>query len=77
MGPIYIGFFHFIAMAPIYIGFFHFIAMAPIYIGFFFFFFNCLLSFFLWVYSCTLLPYTFDGWVPILDFYIQGFSSYL
>ncbi len=26
-------------------------------------------------YLCSLLPSTFDGWVPIPDFYIQGFSS--
>ncbi len=24
---------------------------------------------------CSCLPCTFDGWVPILDFYFQGFSS--
>ncbi len=27
------------------------------------------------VYLCSLLPCTFDGWVTIPDFYIQGFSS--
>jgi hypothetical protein len=27
------------------------------------------------VYLCSHLPCTFDGWVPILDFYLQGFSS--
>ncbi len=25
------------------------------------------------VYLCSLLPCTFDGWVPILDFYLKGF----
>jgi hypothetical protein len=29
------------------------------------------------VYLCSHLPCTFDGWVPILDFYLQGFSSFL
>jgi hypothetical protein len=27
------------------------------------------------VYLCAQLPCAFDGWVPILDFYLQGFSS--
>jgi hypothetical protein len=27
------------------------------------------------VYLCFHLPCTFDKWVPILDFYLQGFSS--
>jgi hypothetical protein len=27
------------------------------------------------VYLCSHLPCTFDGWVPVLDFYIQGFST--
>jgi hypothetical protein len=34
----------------------------------FFFFLGC-------VYLCSHLPCTFDGWVPILDFYLQDFSS--
>jgi hypothetical protein len=29
------------------------------------------------VYSCSHLPCTFDGWVPVLDFFIHGFSSFL
>jgi hypothetical protein len=29
------------------------------------------------VYLCSHLPYTFDGWVLILDIYLQGFSSFL
>jgi hypothetical protein len=29
-----------------------------------------------YVYLCSHLPFTFDGWVPILDFYSLGFSSY-
>jgi hypothetical protein len=37
-----------------------------------------LLLFFLWVGSTcgsfSFLPCTFDGWVLILDFYLQGFS---
>jgi hypothetical protein len=28
------------------------------------------------VYLCFHLPCTFDGWVPILDFYLLGFFSY-
>ncbi len=42
-------------------------------------FVDCSLLFFLWVvFTCVLfLPCTFDGWVPILDFYLQGFSSHL
>jgi len=35
----------------------------------FFFSFGC-------VYLCSHLLYTFDGWVPILDFYLQGFLSF-
>jgi hypothetical protein len=34
--------------------------------------------FFLWVvyvYSCPQFPCTFDGWVPVLDFYLLGFAS--
>jgi hypothetical protein len=33
----------------------------------------CNALFFLWVvfYLCSLLPCTFDGWVPSLDFYLQ------
>jgi hypothetical protein len=27
------------------------------------------------VYLCSHLPYTFDGWVSILEFYFLGFSS--
>jgi hypothetical protein len=39
-------------------------------------FVQCLLLFFLWLVStCFYLPCTFDGWVPILDFYLHGFSS--
>ncbi len=39
---------------------------------------DCLLLFFTsgCVYLCSLLPRTFDRWVPILDFYLPGFSSY-
>jgi hypothetical protein len=38
--------------------------------GFFFFFsLGC-------VYLCSHLPCTLDRWVPVLDFYIQGFSLY-
>jgi len=29
------------------------------------------------VYLCSLLPCTFDEWVPILDFYLHGFFSHL
>ncbi len=29
------------------------------------------------VYLCSHLPCSFDGWVPILDFYLQGFFSFL
>jgi hypothetical protein len=29
------------------------------------------------VYLCSHLACTFDGWVPILDFYFQGFSSFI
>ncbi len=28
------------------------------------------------VYLCSHLPWTFDGWVSILDFYLQGFTSF-
>jgi hypothetical protein len=44
--------------------------MGPICIGFVY---NTKLFAFVFplgcVYSCSLLPCTFDGWVPILDFY--------
>ncbi len=55
---------------------FHFVIMGPICIGLVpYFMFDCLLSFFLWVvfHSCSHLLCTFDGWVPVLDFYIQYF----
>jgi hypothetical protein len=29
------------------------------------------------LYMCSHLPCTFTGWVPILDFYLQGFSFFL
>ncbi len=29
------------------------------------------------VYMCFHLPCTFDGWVPILEFYIQGFCFFI
>jgi hypothetical protein len=51
--------------------------MGLICIGFFPYF--MLIVFFVFssgcVYSCSHLPCTFDEWVSILDFYIQGFSS--
>ncbi len=41
-------------------------------------FVDCLLLFFLLVvYLCFHSPCTFVRWVPILDFYLQGFSSSL
>ncbi len=43
---------------------------------FFLFFVDCLFSFYFLgcVYSCFHLPCIFDGWVPVLGFYIQSFS---
>jgi len=28
-------------------------------------------------YMCSHLPCTFDGWVPVLDFYMQGFPFFV
>ncbi len=56
----------------------HFIAMGPICTGFLVYF--CSLFAFgfplVCVFLCSLSPCTFDGWVPVLDFHIQGFSSF-
>ncbi len=57
----------------------HFVVMSSFCIGSlldfcglfaFVFFLGC-------VYLCSHLPctFTFDGWVPILDFHLHGFSS--
>ncbi len=52
--------------------------MGPIWIGFLLYF--CLLFAFVFllgcVFLCSLSPCTFEGWVPVLDFYIHGFSSF-
>jgi hypothetical protein len=56
----------------------HFLVMSLLCIGFSPFFFFCLFLAFVFslgcVYLCSHLPCTFDGWVPILDFYLQSFS---
>jgi len=55
----------------------HFIVMSPLCTqGVYLIFVDYLLLLFSLgcVYLCSLLPCTFDGWVPILHFYLQGFS---
>ncbi len=57
----------------------HFIVMSPLCIRSLpDFFVDCLLLFFSLgcVYLCSHLPWTSDEWVPIHDFYLQGFSSF-
>ncbi len=75
-----IFYFHFFILGFLCYHYCHFVALDPICIWFFSPYFSLTVCFNFFsslgcVYLCSHLPYTFDGWVPILDFYIQGFSS--